>query len=50
MSSSGKYFAFLDFASLHVLDLTQRPPAYIVQGDFSGAPRAVGYMQWVGSN
>ena len=50
ISADGRAFAFLDFDSFHVIDLTASPPAYVVRAEFYAAPRRVGFMRWVGSS
>lgn len=43
---TGRYFAFFDFANLHVIDLSTFK-ALDAGGAFIGAPRAVGFPVWV---
>ena len=45
MSPDGRYFAFLDFDNLHVIDLNDY--SYVAQGPFLWAPRSIGFPAWV---
>jgi hypothetical protein len=46
LDPTGRYFAFFDFAQLHVIDLSTYQLMPNAGGGYWGAPRAVGFPVW----